>query len=91
MKAGALLAGAELGAVLAGVLGAVEAVVPLHAAKTIATVATNAASGDHLGDRVILGTPPLGPSPGPSVPPCPALAGAGAHARALTARECPAA
>jgi hypothetical protein len=59
------LAGAVVGATLAGalaaVLGAVDAVVPAHAAKTIATVASNAANGDHLGDRIILGTPPLCP------------------------------
>jgi hypothetical protein len=63
VKAGALAAadGAVLAGALAAVLGAADGVVPAHAAKTIATVASNAASGDHLGDRIILGTPPLCP------------------------------
>jgi hypothetical protein len=85
-NAGALGATAD-GAALAAVLGAVDGVVPAHAAKTIATVASNAASGDHLVDRIILGTPPLSPSPDRRA----SLSGASGRTppRALRARGCP--
>jgi len=52
---GAELCGAVVGAVLSvPVDGAVLAVAPLQAAKTIAAVAANAANlGDHLRDRIM--------------------------------------
>jgi len=64
---GAELSGAVVGALLSVAAdGAVDAVEPLQAARTIAALAASAASrGDHQRDRVILRTPPLGLVPGP--------------------------
>ena len=59
--------GATLGAELAALLGASVGDDPAHAVNAIAALAMSTASlGDHMGDRDIVGSPPLCPSPGTS-------------------------